>query len=287
MNIAVIGLGLIGASFAKAVKKYTTNKVFGYDIDAETLVKAKRDGAIDDILLIDDASEMDMVVIALHPVKTIELAFKAMETMKENSTLMDLCGVKEQIVNKIEPEALKRNIDYIGAHPMAGRELWGYDAAVPDLFKGSSFIVTVTENTNKDKVNIIKQFAKQIKCMECVLSTPKEHDKIIAFTSQLAHVVSNAYVKSPSILEERGFSAGSFLDLTRVAKLNEHMWSELFIMNKDALLFEVENIIDKLNEYKDALENEDIERMEQLLREGRILKEKSNERHIENKIKKC
>ena len=157
MNIAVVGLGLIGASFAKAIKKYTTNKVFGYDIDSETLVKAKRDGAIDDIILIDDMKEMDMVVIALHPVNTINLAFKVMETMKEHSTLMDLCGVKEQIVNKIEPEAIKRNIDYVGAHPMAGRELWGYDAAVSDLFKGASFIVTVTENTNKDKINIIKQ----------------------------------------------------------------------------------------------------------------------------------
>ena len=283
MNIAVVGLGLIGASFAKAVKKYTTNKVFGYDIDSETLVKAKRDGAIDDIILIDDMKEMDMVVIALHPVNTINLAFKVMETMKENSTLMDLCGVKEQIVNKIEPEAIKRNIDYVGAHPMAGRELWGYDAAVSDLFKGASFIVTVTENTNKDKINIIKQLVKQMKFKECVLSTPREHDKIIAFTSQLAHVVSNAYVKSPSILEEKGFSAGSFLDLTRVAKLNEYMWSELFIMNKDALLFEVENIIEKLEEYKEALESEDMDKMEQLLREGRILKEKSNEYHI----KKC
>ncbi|MCO8192861.1 MULTISPECIES: prephenate dehydrogenase/arogenate dehydrogenase family protein [Anaerofustis] len=283
MNIAVVGLGLIGASFAKAIKKYTTNKVFGYDIDSETLVKAKRDGAIDDIILIDDMKEMDMVVIALHPVNTINLAFKVMETMKEHSTLMDLCGVKEQIVNKIEPEAIKRNIDYVGAHPMAGRELWGYDAAVSDLFKGASFIVTVTENTNKDKINIIKQLVKQMKFKECVLSTPREHDKIIAFTSQLAHVVSNAYVKSPSILEEKGFSAGSFLDLTRVAKLNEYMWSELFIMNKDALLFEVENIIEKLEEYKEALESEDMDKMEQLLREGRILKEKSNEYHI----KKC
>lgn len=275
MNIAVIGLGLIGASFAKGLKKYTTNKVYGYDIDEETLAKAKRDATIDDIVLIDDLSDIDMAIIALHPRKTIEMSLKIMETMKEHSTLVDLCGVKEKIVSKIEPNALKKNIDYIGAHPMAGRELWGYDAAIEDLFKGASFIITKTENTNNEKLEMLKQLAKTLKFRQSVVTTAKEHDKIIAFTSQLAHVVSNAYVKSPSILEERGFSAGSFLDLTRVAKLNEHMWSELFIMNKDALLFEVNNILVKIEEYKKALEDEDIYKLEQLLKEGRELKEKS------------
>jgi len=145
--------------------------------------------------------------------------------------------------------------------------------------KGASFIITKTENTNNNKVEMLKSLAGNMLFKESVITTPKEHDKIIAFTSQLAHVVSNAYVKSPSLLEEKGFSAGSFLDLTRVAKLNEHMWSELFIMNKEPLLFEVDNIIKELIKYKQALEQNDINYMEKLLKEGRILKEKSNEEH--------
>ncbi|WP_290770613.1 prephenate dehydrogenase [Anaerofustis sp.] len=279
MNIAVIGLGLIGASFAKGIKKNTNHNVYGFDINNETLVKAKRDSTIDDIILLDNMENIDIAVVALHPINTIEVSIDILKTMRKGSTLIDLCGVKERIVSAIEPEALKRGVDYIGAHPMAGRELWGYDAAIDDLFKGASFIITKTAKTNEEKILLIKELVKGMQFKECVITTPKEHDKIIAFTSQLAHVVSNAYVKSPSVLEERGFSAGSFLDLTRVAKLNEYMWSELFIMNKDALLFEIDNILNKINEYKTALEKDDINQMQELLREGRILKEKSNENH--------
>lgn len=283
MDIAVVGLGLIGASFAKGIKQHTNNKVYGFDINNETLTKAKRDGTIDDIVLMNNLSDFDMVIVALYPVNTIEVCTDALKTMKKGSTLVDLCGIKGSIVDKIEPLALKAEVDYIGTHPMAGRELWGYDAAVNDLFKGASFIITKTENTNMEKVEMLKSLAEEMLFKESVITTPKEHDKIIAFTSQLAHVVSNAYVKSPSLLEEKGFSAGSFLDLTRVAKLNEYMWSELFVMNKEPLLFEVDNIIKELEKYREALENDDIHYMEELLKEGRILKEKSNLAHS----KKC
>jgi len=136
MNIAVVGLGLIGASFAKSIKKNTSHKVYGFDINNETITKAKRDCTIDDIVLLNNMSEMDLVIVALHPVNTIEVCFEVLKTMKKNSTLIDISGVKQSIIEKVEPEAIKNNIDYIGTHPMAGRELWGYDAAIDDLFKG-------------------------------------------------------------------------------------------------------------------------------------------------------
>lgn len=283
MNIGIIGLGLIGGSFAKSIKKYTPHKVYGYDVNNETLTRAKRDGSIDDILLLNKMEDIDLAIVALHPVNTIKVSNKILQTMKKGSTLIDICGVKEEIIKEIKEEAKKKEVDYIGTHPMAGRELWGYEAAIDDLFKGASFIIVKDEDTNINKIEMLEELAEKMLFKECVITTAKEHDKIIAFTSQLAHVVSNAYVKSPSLLEEKGFSAGSFLDLTRVAKLNEYMWSELFIMNKEPLLFEINNIISELNKYKEALENNDINYMEELLREGRILKEKSND----NYSKKC
>ena len=280
MNIAVLGLGLMGGSFAKALKKYTEHRVFGFDINNEYVIKAKRENAIDDFVLLETMDEIDLAVLALHPLATVDTALKVIPAMKKGSTLIDICGIKSEIVKRIEPCALENEIDYIGCHPMAGRELWGFDASNADLFKGASFIIAKTENTSEEKIKMLEQLTRKMLFRQTVITTPEEHDKIIAYTSQLAHVVSNAFVKSPSLLEEKGFSAGSFLDLTRVAYLNEDMWTELFIMNRDPLLKEVECIIDEMIKYRDALEAGDSESMRKLLREGRELKEESNRSRV-------
>ena len=156
---------------------------------------------------------------------------------------------------------------------MAGREFSGFEYSLDDLFDNASFIMTPTENTPQEEINLIEDLARSIHFKKVVKTTPEEHDRIIAFTSQLAHVVSNAYIKSPTHRQQLGFSAGSFQDLTRVAKLNEDMWTPLFIMNKEPLCFEIDYIMARLAEYRDAIANEDHDRLRQLLRDGRILKE--------------
>lgn len=160
---------------------------------------------------------------------------------------------------------------------MAGREFSGYDYALDHLFDRASMIITPTEQTSAQAVKDVASLAEIMHFKKVVISSPERHDQIIAFTSQLAHVVSNAYIKSPSSQYYDGFSAGSFLDLTRVAKLNENMWTDLFMMNKEPLLFEIDTIIDHLCEYRDALRKNDNDSLRQLLKDGRELKEKSLE----------
>ena len=158
---------------------------------------------------------------------------------------------------------------------MAGKERFGFDFSDGALFIGANFIVAPTENTDKDSVLAVEKLAKKMGFKKIVESSPFDHDSIIAYTSQLAHVVSSAYVKSPTMQKEFGFSAGSFKDMTRIATLNESMWTSLFLANKDCLVFEIDELIKNLTDYRDAIKNNDSENLEKLLRDGRILKEEN------------
>jgi prephenate dehydrogenase len=167
------------------------------------------------------------------------------------------------------------DVTFIGAHPMAGREFSGFDYSIAELFRGASFITTPPEGTPETALELVEAIALKLGFGHTVRTTPEEHDRTIAFTSQLAHVVSNAYVKSPSLWDKSGFSAGSFLDLTRVAKLNEEMWASLIMLNREPMLFELRNIISHLQEYEQTLQTQDEPALRELFREGRLLKEKS------------
>lgn len=279
MNIAVIGLGLIGGSFCKAISQRTSHQCFGIDNDKETIEKAISQNAIIKEITTDELNLMDITIVCLHPRQTIDFILENKEFFKKNSVVIDTCGVKKEVVRKVS-KALKSNqVDFLGTHPMAGREFSGFDYSLETLFDKASFIMTPSTETYLSTINIIENLAKEIGFKKTVLTTVAEHDSVIAFTSQLAHVVSNAYVKSPSIKKEVGFSAGSFLDLTRVARLNENMWADLFILNKSALGEELELIIKHLNEYKQAIENEDSEKLKYLLKEGSDLKKESLKEH--------
>ena len=271
MKITVVGLGLIGGSLCKHIKKHTNHIVSGIDIDPETIKMALSQGAIDyeDKL----PSDSDITIIGLFPDKCIEYCIKNADVFKKDSIVIDVCGVKKRIIDAVEPVLAKRNVAFVGVHPMAGREFSGFEYSLDNLFDNASFIMTPTENTPRQVINLLEDFAYAIHFKKVVMATAEEHDAIIAFTSQLAHVVSNAYIKSPTHLKQLGFSAGSFQDLTRVAKLNEDMWTPLFLMNKDALCFEIDFIIDRLTEYSNAIKNDDADTLKKLLRDGRILKE--------------
>ncbi len=278
MNIAVIGLGLIGASVCKAIKARTEHLCYGMDTNKETVEKALSDGSIDFAITEENLhllSDMDLTVLALHPRTTIDFVLAHMQHFAAGSIVTDTCGIKTTIVNALEAKLHAHGVHFVGAHPMAGREFSGYDYSLSTLFDGASFIVTPTENTDAQALETVKTLAKRIGFGNIAVATPEKHDRIIAYTSQLAHIVSNAYVKSDTLMERSGFSAGSFLDLTRVARLNEHMWTELFMDNRQALLREIDTVLENIRAYRDALAAGDEEAMLHLLRIGRELKEAS------------
>lgn len=276
MNIAVIGLGLIGGSFCKAVKTFTDHKCFGYDTNCFTLENALMDGVID--CCITDFSIADITIICLYPEATVEFLQKNANRFKKGSIVIDTCGVKKYIINNIKDEMLMNDVEFIGAHPMAGREFSGYQNSKAELFNNASLILTPINDISTNTMKILEKLSVALKFSKIVVTTAENHDEIIAYTSQLPHIVSSCYIKSPTLSKRIGFSAGSFNDLSRVARLNEDMWSSLFLKNKDCLIFEVSEIIDNLNKYKSALIEEDSNKLKNLLREGRILKEENDKK---------
>lgn len=282
MKIAIVGLGLIGGSICKALKKSTFHHIMGLDADEEVCKKALDCGAIDEIISEKELSDADMTMLCLYPETIVDFVYKNKDRFKAGSIVTDSCGVKEYVVTRCTEALEPLGVIFLGSHPMAGREFSGFDYSTDDLFVGASYIITPSENTPKMAIDLLSTLACCMGFGKVVTATPKQHDINIAFTSQLAHVVSNAYVKSPSLFNADGFSAGSFMDLTRVAKLNENMWSSLFMCNKEALMFELNTIIDNLCKYRDAMNDDDIDTLCEILRDGRERKEKSNELYAEH-----
>lgn len=273
MKIGIIGLGLMGGSLAKAIKKFTYNIVLGFDIDEIVNKNAKEANAIDDVLTKEELNDCDLIIVSLYPEATVNYIKENATLFKKGAIVMDISGVKRYVCDTIYNIAKENGFVFIGAHPMAGLHLSGFEHSTAKIFNNSSMILTPYEDTAWVHINTIKELFLSIGFTNIQMSTPDEHDKIIAFTSQLAHVVSNAYVKSPNALIHKGFSAGSYKDLTRVAYLNENMWSELFLENRDNLINEIDSIVNNLVQYKKAMENNDRESLEELLREGKLLKE--------------
>lgn len=274
MKVGIIGLGLMGGSLAKAISFGTEHTVWGTNRSPEAVQKALFVGAIEKELTNEDLKECDLVIVSLYPQASIDYIIENAKNFKKGAIVMDISGVKRYVCDALYDVAKANDFVFIGAHPMAGLHLSGFEHSTAKIFNNSSMILTPYEDTPEECVNIIKELFLKIGFTNIQMSTPDEHDKIIAFTSQLAHVVSNAYVKSPNAMIHKGFSAGSYKDLTRVAYLNENMWSELFLENRDNLINEIDSIVNNLVQYKVAMENNDREKLTELLRDGRILKEK-------------
>ena len=268
MKIAIIGLGLIGGSMAKAIKENTSHTVYGYDKNDTVEKKALLLGAIDEVLTDEILSQCDLTLIALYPQAAVDFIRKKQEIFKKSSIVLHCCGVKRIVCRQVEPIALKQGFVFIGGHPMAGLEHSGFDHAKKALFKDASMILTPTKGSIQD-VEKVKDLFTAIGFTNIQIATPEEHDQMIAFTSQLAHVVSSAYIKSPAAMKHQGFSAGSYKDLTRVAKLNEDMWTELFLDNPEFLTEEIDGIARRLEEYSRAIKDRDAETLRALLKDGR------------------
>ena len=267
-HIGIVGMGLIGASFARAIHQNTTAQVYAHDINEEVLEKALAQGVIDGTLS-ENLSRCDLILIALYPKDAITWVEQNGSQVPKHAIVIDCCGVK-RAVSDLALLAEKFGFTYVGGHPMAGRELSGYDASQDDLFFNASMILT---DLPEALTPPLTEFFRAIGFAKIQPSDAVEHDRIIAYTSQLAHVLSSAYVKSPTALTHTGFSAGSFRDMTRVAYLNEYMWTELFLDNADYLADEVEGLCDRLMGYANAIRNGDREALFDLLREGRLRKE--------------
>lgn len=265
MIIGIAGLGLIGASTAKRAG-ISGHTVLGYDLP-EVLEKCIENGTVSGRLE-GSFDQCDIIISALYPLLTVEFAEKYASSFGKDTIFTDFGGTKRMVCEACEKLSENYGFEFIGAHPMAGKENWGSDAADENLFNGASLIVM------KDKLpEKYEKFMKELGFSHFQYSNPEEHDRMIAYTSQLAHIASGAFVKSPAAKNHYGFSAGSFRDLTRVAKLNENMWADLFLENADNLTHEIDLLVMHLQEYSDAIKSADREKLKQLLADGRIIKE--------------
>ena len=247
MTIGVIGLGLIGGSLAKGISEKTNHTVLGFDIEKNIICRAKLLNAIKDEFSLQNPSVCDIIILALYPQTSIDVFNQIAPLLKENTIIIDCGGVKEKICNDIRETAVKHKITFIGGHPMAGIEKIGFEHSTSDLFKDASMILTPYEDTDLKALALAKELFVSIGFGYTTIVSPKEHDEVIAYTSQLAHILSSAYIKSPTASRHKGMSAGSFKDMTRVAYLNETMWTELFLENRDNLLNEVNILIKNLD----------------------------------------
>lgn len=268
MKIAIIGLGLIGGSIAKAIKDNTDHTVYGADIQQSVVLRAKLIDAIDDKLDDNKLSECDLVIIALYPEDTVKFISDKAGIIRKGSVVIDCGGVKRCICDPANRLAEENGFTFIGGHPMAGVERSGFESSFGMLFNNASMILAPSPEIDIDTLHRVKEFFLSIGFGSITVVTPEKHDRVIAYTSQLAHVLSSSYIKSPTATEHHGMSAGSFKDMTRVATLNPKMWSELFIENKDNLVGEIDTLISHLQEYRDAINDGDSEKISALLEDG-------------------
>ena len=273
MTVGICGLGLIGGSMAKAYKE-SGHRVLGYDLNEATLGYCSLAGITDGVLDESSIPKCDLIFIALYPISAIKYLEEIAHLISKNATVIDLCGTKAKICECGFALAKKHGFRFVGGHPMAGTQYSGIKHARASLFRNAPMVLVPSVYDDIAFLDGIKQLLAPAGFGKFSITTADEHDRMIAFTSQLAHVVSNAYVKTPTAQNHKGFSAGSYKDLTRVAWLNENMWTELFLENKEPLLYELDHIIASLSEYKVAIENDDANTLRQLLKDGRLAKEK-------------
>jgi len=267
-SVGVAGLGLIGGSVAKALRAYTGCRIFGADSSAGTLDAALSDGVLHGELAADTLPLCDWVFIALYPNAAVGWARSHAARVRKGTVVIDLCGVKRVVCEGIAPLAEEHGFTFIGGHPMAGVARFGYPNADKDMFRGASMILTPGAPLDPELHEALCALfgAMGFSCLK--LTGPDEHDRMIAYTSQLAHVLSSAYAQSPSAARHTGFSAGSLKDMTRVATLNVPMWAELFMENRDYLAEEVESLASRLSGYAKALRANDIDEVARLLQQG-------------------
>ena len=272
MKVGILGLGLIGGSLARAYA-IAGHTVYAAEKDEGMLSFAQLAGAVDGQLTPESLSECELVLLAIYPEGSAAWLEKNATHISKDALVMDCCGVKQLICEKCFPLAEKYGFTFMGGHPMAGTHFSGFKYSRADLFRGAPMVLVPHRFDDMDLLDRAKDALAPCGFGSFSVTTARDHDRMIAFTSQMPHILSNAFIKSPTALEHKGFSAGSYRDLTRVAWLNPQMWAELFLENREFVLNELTTYIDALAQYRDAVQAQDLDTLIALLDEGKRRKE--------------
>ena len=266
-KILIVGLGLLGGSYAKVLKR------FGFHISAITLEQSSIDYALKEGIIDEGTTELDadmigdadLVIFALYPHVFVEWIEKNQGLLKSGALITDVTGVKGSIVYKIQ-EMLRPDLEFIAAHPMAGREVSGVENSTDKMFVGANYIVTPTDKNTQGAIQTCMELGRLLGFSNVTTLSPEEHDEMIGFLSQLTHCIAITLMTCNDKEDMEKFTGDSFRDLTRIARINDIMWSELFVANKSALLEQMTLFIDKFNELKTMLETEDVDSMRAMMR---------------------
>ena len=272
MNVGILGLGLIGGSLARA-----------YALEGHTVFAGEKDEAIHSFAMLAGAvhgkldettvPQCDLILLAIYPGGSAGWLEENAHLISPHALVLDCCGIKREICRRCFPLAQRYGFTFIGGHPMAGSHFSGFKYSRANLFQGAPMVLVPPVFDDIHLLQRVKDALKPCNFGSFSVTTAEKHDKMIAFTSQMPHIVSNGYIKSPTALEHKGFSAGSYKDLTRVAWLNAPMWAELFLENSDYVLDELDFYIESLSAYRDAIRAQDRQTLTQLLEDGKRRKE--------------
>ena len=272
MNVGILGLGLIGGSLARAYA-LAGHTVFACERDQHMLSFAMLAGAVHEKLTEETIPSCDLILLAIYPSGSAAWLEENAQLIIKNALVIDCCGIKEEICRRCFPLAERYGFTFVGGHPMAGSQFSGFKYSRASLFKGQPMVLVPPVFDNILLLDRVKEALKPCGFGSFSVTTAEEHDKMIAFTSQMPHILSNAFIKSPTATDHKGFSAGSYKDLTRVAWLNPHMWAELFLENRENVLTELDFYMESLSKYRNSIASYDLETLTALLEEGKKRKE--------------
>lgn len=272
MTVGILGLGLIGGSLARAYA-IAGHRVLAHNRSESTLSFAILAGAVDAPMTVENVGECDLILLSLYPDASATWLEANAPYISKDTLVIDCCGIKREICSRCFPLAEKYGFTFVGGHPMAGSQFSGFKYSRATLFTGAPMVLVPPRYDDIELLDRVKTALAPCGFRTFSVTTADEHDRMIAFTSQMPHILSNAFIKSPTALHHKGFSAGSYRDLTRVAWLNPQMWAELFHENKDNVLQELDFYIESLQKYRSALANDDMAATVSLLEEGKRRKE--------------
>ena len=272
MNVGILGLGLIGGSLARAYA-LEGHTVYAIQRNESMLSFAMLAGAVHGKLNEETIPQCDLILLAIYPDGSASWLERNAHLISGDALVIDCCGIKKEICRRCFPLAQQYGFTFVGGHPMAGSQFSGFKYSRATLFKGQPMVLVPPVFDSMELLDRVKQALKPCQFGSFSVTTAEDHDKMIAFTSQMPHILSNAFIKSPTALNHKGFSAGSYRDMTRVAWLNPRMWAELFLENKENVLYELDFYIDSLKAYRDSIAAEDMDSLITLLEEGKKRKE--------------
>lgn len=273
-NITIVGLGLIGGSFAMALKELNIKNLWAVDIDTNVIKTAEDMGIIDKGYTDPETplQNSDIVIICLYPNLTLEFIKENMDSFKPGTIITDTAGIKERLIKEVDL-VLRKDIEFIGGHPMAGREYKGFEFASKEIFKGANYIITPTNKNSRGNIEKIELLIRRIGFKRIIKITPQKHDEIIAYTSQLPHIMATALINSDEECDTNSFVGGSFKDATRVARINCDLWTELLINNGENVLAQIESFEKRLGDIKRAIIDNERDALKALFEKGSLKRE--------------